>query len=297
MSDDEFDLDFVSNASKKVHDNWNKSIETSTKPMVFRGGSKTEVVPEELSPSPVKKSKEDKENQKESNSRRNLSVSLTPPSSPCVGGRTPRSARGANRTKKTQQALNKILSNNKNSKGAANTSMNQTDVSLILSDDEEEDKLELKVRWKAHIIRVETKQDEKMGKVADRLAEKVGLGVGDVNLYLNEDSIARDRTVSDLGLSVVSVLKARARVAQGQKEEVGDKLEIKLQTKDRRAQVLLEIRPTDSMASVVERFCQKSNTPREKLKFFFDGEVLNEEETAEDLELEGGECIDVHILS
>ena len=32
-------------------------------------------------------------------------------------------------------------------------------------------------------------------------------------------------------------------------------------------------------------------------RFFFDGEELNEDETGEDLDLEGDECIDVHPAS
>ena len=73
-------------------------------------------------------------------------------------------------------------------------------------------------------------------------------------------------------------------------------IELRLQTKDRRSPpVILKIRSTDKMGLVVEQYVEKTEVARDKLKFFFDGEELEEEETAKDMDMEGGECIDVHI--
>ena len=117
-------------------------------------------------------------------------------------------------------------------------------------------------------------------------------------MYLGENSeeqISRDSTVCGLGLSIVSVLYGRGRVvAEGAKDE--GTIQVKLQTKDRRAQpVILDIRPIDTMETVMEKFSTQTGLDRKKLKFFFDGEQLEGETTAEDLELEGGECFDVHV--
>ena len=74
-------------------------------------------------------------------------------------------------------------------------------------------------------------------------------------------------------------------------------IELRLQTKDRRSQaVLVTIFPTEQMKEVMDKYVQKSGISREKVKFFFDGEELEENQTAEELEMEGGECIDVHIV-
>ena len=51
------------------------------------------------------------------------------------------------------------------------------------------------------------------------------------------------------------------------------------------------------MKEVMDKYIQKIGTSREKVKFFFDGEELEESQTAEDLDMEGGECIDVHLLA
>lgn len=167
-----------------------------------------------------------------------------------------------------------------------------------LSSGEDEDIKEVKVRWKAVIVRVAASKGEKAGKVMDRLAEVVGLRAGDVNLYCEEDSedcISRDVMVASLGLTVATVLHGRARVEQGV-EQGG--IQLRLQTKDRRAQpVILHVRPTDKMSVVVDKFIEQAKVQRDSVKFFFDGEQLNVDQTAEELDMEGGECIDVHLMS
>ena len=73
-------------------------------------------------------------------------------------------------------------------------------------------------------------------------------------------------------------------------------IELRLQTKDRRSQaVLITVFPTEQMKEVMDKYVMKSGVGREKVKFFFDGEEIEENQTAEELEMEGGECIDVHI--
>ena len=51
------------------------------------------------------------------------------------------------------------------------------------------------------------------------------------------------------------------------------------------------------MVTVVEKYVQKTGVQRENVRLFIDGEQVDESETVEDMDLEGGECIDVHILT
>ena len=116
-----------------------------------------------------------------------------------------------------------------------------------------------------------------MGKVIDLVAERVGVTVGEISLYQGENSEepkSRDTTVSGLGLSIVSVLYGRGRAGP----------------------VLLDITPTDNMETVINKFSAQAGIERSKLKFFFDGETLEGNDTAEDLELEGSECSYIHVI-
>merc|ERR1719470_727702 len=111
-------------------------------------------------------------------------------------------------TKKTQKALEQLKTTNvikekkdsrrSKGRGRGDTSLGE-DGLLLISDEEQEneDSMELKVRWKTDIVRVKVSQRDRMGKVA----EKVGVTVGDIRLYLGESSeeqISRDSTVSGL---------------------------------------------------------------------------------------------------
>jgi len=312
MSDDEFDLDFVSAATRNVQNNWKKSFDKKVDSRTAKTTSKTKL---DCDPAPTHKNKKGKENAAENVTEENIElldsdedVTLTPPGSP--QGATPKTVRGAKMTKKTQKALEQLKtkttvmeksSSRRSKQGKGNTSLGEEGL-LLISDEEDnsEKTFDLKVRWKSDIVRVAVKQNEKMGKVMDRVAEKVGVTVGEISLYQGENSeeqILRDSTVSDLGLSIVSVVYGRGRVITEDAKDEGT-IQVKLQTKDRRAQpVLLDIMPTDTMETVMDKFSSQAGLDRDKLKFFFDGEVLDGSSTAEDLELEGGECIDVHMAS
>jgi len=317
MEDDEdFDFDFVGNASKKVHANWAKdfnrekseSERTVRQEKALERREKTErEKSDKINPkatSPVKLGKENNieviENVKESEES---PVSITPPGSPTGG--TPSSARavrGANRTNKTKKALAQLKKTTTISARSENIGLRN--VVLALSDEEDgadeacnEDEVEVKVMWKGKVMRVTVGRAEKMGKVMDRVAGMVEVPSNSLLLYRGEESLGREETAGALGLSVATVLQARVRVAlEGEAPQGG--IELRLQTKDRRSQaVLVTIFPTDQMKEVMDKYIQKIGTSREKVKFFFDGEELEESQTAEDLDMEGGECIDVHLLA
>jgi len=310
MSDDEFELDFVSKATKTVQNNWKKSFDRKSETKLVKSGSKPKLISDDSAPPSENLGKDNKNLPVEvieiAADDKAVDVSITPPPSPT--GTPTSTVRGAKITKKTQKALDKLKTANivKNmAETRRKNSCNENgmdDVFICLSDDENiayDGDIELKVRWKTDIIRVKVSKKDKMGKVMDSLATKVGVSIGDINMYLSENSeehISRDSTIAGLGLSIVSVLYGRERVVvEGAKDE--GTMQVKLQTKDRRVQpVLVDLRPTDKMETVMAKFCVQSGLERKKLKFFFDGEQLNGDITAEDLELEGGECLDVHVM-
>ena len=77
-------------------------------------------------------------------------------------------------------------------------------------------------------------------QVVGRLAERVNCQEAELSLYLDcesEEPLGREQTVGLLGLTILSVLQARARVAGA---PASDAIQIKLQTKDRRAKVAMK---------------------------------------------------------
>jgi hypothetical protein len=74
-----------------------------------------------------------------------------------------------------------------------------------------------------------------------------------------------------------------------------DEMELKVQRKGYKEPILIRMNKTQKMRVLMLKCAEFLDLPSEKLKFSFDGESLNPNETPLDLDLEGGECIDLYI--
>jgi len=324
-SDDEFELDFVSNASKQVKNKW-KKIESEErekselkdvtnkngfglgvakkkkKSNNFMDSDDQRVSNTDRTVEDDKDDDDDEEEKEEEKTKKPSDVTITPPGSPT--GMESVKVRGAKATKKTMTALNKLQSNSqkllvsKRQGQYRDRDLEDMEDCRVVNSGPNDSKFELKIVWKSSVERLEVAATDRVGKVVDDFAKKVGAERGGLSLYRDEvsgDPLARDQSLAELQVSIVTVLHARTKVTTGTEAE-SELLELKLQTKDRRAQaVTVKIKPIDSMETVMVKYSQETGLDRAKLKFFFDGEELNGDDTGEDLELEGGECFDVHI--
>jgi hypothetical protein len=57
---------------------------------------------------------------------------------------------------------------------------------------------------------------------------------------------------------------------------------------------MLKMRPTDKFQVLMESYAKATQTDLRQIKFFFDGERLDPEETPESLDFEDGEIVDVY---
>ena len=74
-------------------------------------------------------------------------------------------------------------------------------------------------------------------------------------------------------------------------------LQFKVQTADRASSVMIAIRKEDPMKVLMEKYAEQAKKAASTLRFLFDGERLQKDDTPVELDLEGGECIDVHTIS
>ena len=75
-----------------------------------------------------------------------------------------------------------------------------------------------------------------------------------------------------------------------------DEIELKVQRKGFKEPLIIRFVKTEKMKIFMLKCAESLELPIEKLKFTFDGETINTSDTPSDLDLEGGECIDLHIL-
>lgn len=77
-------------------------------------------------------------------------------------------------------------------------------------------------------------------------------------------------------------------------EKNPDSVCLKVQNADRKGMLNINISRYDKMSVLMHKYAKEKNVNLEKLKFLFDGEILDPNETPVDLDLDGGECIDVY---
>jgi hypothetical protein len=80
--------------------------------------------------------------------------------------------------------------------------------------------------------------------------------------------------------------------------EAEEMLEIKVQMVDRRAdKVTVRLRPLEPMAKVYCAVAESMDVPDDTVRLHFDGFLVDRKQTAEDLDLEGGEVFDCALAS
>ena len=308
-SEDEFDLDFVSNASKTVKKKWKKIDSEELKDVTNTTDDQKEI-PRKKKKTGFMDSNEDPtinltkpegegdtdDDEVETKTKESSEVSLTPPGSPAAKAAV--KVRGAKATKKTEKALNRLKGGNQKVVMRARTFLEEEDCQLISSSLPQT--FQLKIVWKTKVERIEVAGRDKVGKVTEDFSKKVGAERGEISLYREELAVAplpREQTLAELGLSHVTVIHARTKILTTEEAEK-ELLEVKLRTVDKRAsEVLVKIKPTDTMETLMNNYSQQTGIQRAKLKFSFDGEELESGATAEDLDLEGGELVEVKVLS
>ena len=232
-------------------------------------------------------------------------VSLTPPGSPAAKAQV--KVRGAKATKKTEKALNQlhgeklrlVLTGKQAGRvGRDLEHRDMEDCQLVCPGTPQT--FQLKICWKDKVERIEVAVRDKIGKVAEEFSKKVGGERGEISLYREEMSVEplpRDQTLAELGMSHVTVIHARTKIITAEEAEK-ELLEVKLRTVDKRAsEVLVKIKPSDTMETLMNSYSQQTGIDRANLKFLFDGEQLESGVTAEDLDLEVGDIFDVKVLS
>lgn len=108
---------------------------------------------------------------------------------------------------------------------------------------------------------------------------------------MNGHPIFKQATVN-LRLSTDAVV---AEDEEAPPADVTGMLELKIQGQNKGAVVIVAIRPQDPMKVLMQKYADATSNDISQLVFNFDGEQLSPDDTPEVLDLEGGECIDVHI--
>ncbi|XP_026469593.1 uncharacterized protein CG4449-like [Ctenocephalides felis] len=74
-------------------------------------------------------------------------------------------------------------------------------------------------------------------------------------------------------------------------------LKFKIQIKNEKRPLFVEIKPSDTFKVLFGKVSEEvGNVPLSKMRFKFDGDLLDAKKTADEQDLEGGECLDLEII-
>ena len=134
------------------------------------------------------------------------------------------------------------------------------------------------------------KTDDRFSVLFDKFAAVVGeIDAASIDFFVDGRRLDRSGIVGDANLDRTKFVEARKNYSSNFKT-----IEVKLQTKDRRNVRTLKVRPTDPFSKMFRTYADSEKLDLRRVKFFFDGEVLEPGSTPEELDFEGGECIDVY---
>lgn len=72
---------------------------------------------------------------------------------------------------------------------------------------------------------------------------------------------------------------------------------LRVQNSDRKGSVNISLGLKETMSVLMHKYAEEKQLNMKKLQFWFDGEVLNPRSTPNSLDMEGGECIDVYMVT
>ncbi|XP_069938090.1 NFATC2-interacting protein-like [Cherax quadricarinatus] len=176
-----------------------------------------------------------------------------------------------------------------------NLSLNN-DVVLICDDEDTE--ITLRVKWGSDYLRLPMKSLQKFSYVYQELAERFRVSVSQIVLSHKDKVISSELCPKDLNLTIADLIEGgiQSQACTNNSEILENDphcICIKVQNADRKGVVNINMNRYDKMIVLMQKYANEKCVNMDKLKFCFDGEILNPNDTPDSLDLDGGECIDV----
>uniref|UniRef100_A0A2A4JNZ8 Rad60/SUMO-like domain-containing protein n=1 Tax=Heliothis virescens TaxID=7102 RepID=A0A2A4JNZ8_HELVI len=181
------------------------------------------------------------------------------------------------------------------------------DVEIVETDPLEDDNEEMsvKVYWQnLEIFKFKIRKFQKLTQIFNYFTDKEGVSSDKLLFTYNDRILKIDDTPDSINYSIAKFIDGgivnqdvRHLVAEtnGNHELKGFKIKFQCQNKKKPFETSVD--PNERLMSAMIKCAEYLETPLDKLKFYFDGDLINSKNTPQDLDLEGGECIDVKICS
>lgn len=176
---------------------------------------------------------------------------------------------------------------------------------LIDSDDgdDTEEIVNVKVVWRCgdpHSFPIVKKKD--IGSIYEFFAKRENVGVENILLSKKDKVLSPHCTPLSIDYKVTDILEggilqdATSKPASSNHQDK-DCIEVKVQQKNVKKPLLIQLHKSNDMHILAKKVASELGIDVDKLKFNFDGDTLDLDETVESLDLDGGECFDLVVSS
>ncbi|KAI5634688.1 ubiquitin-2 like rad60 SUMO-like domain-containing protein [Phthorimaea operculella] len=170
--------------------------------------------------------------------------------------------------------------------------------------DEDNEELSVKVYWQSsEFFKFTIRKFQKLTQVFDYFSKKENVTHDKLLFTYNEKILKPDDTPDSIDYSIVKfidggiVTQNVTKLLAQNNENIKGGIKIKFQCQNVKRPFEITVRPEDKLSYAMMQCAEHLEKPLDKLKFEFDGDSITGKTTARELEFEGGECIDVRILS
>ncbi|CAH0599827.1 unnamed protein product [Chrysodeixis includens] len=173
-----------------------------------------------------------------------------------------------------------------------------------LEDDNEE--MSVKVYWQSlDVIKFQIRKYQKFTQMFQYFAEKENVDYDKLLFMYNDKILKIDDSPESINYSIAKFIDGGI-VNRNVTELVKDKksnnsegngLKIKFQCQNIKKPFETSIPPEEKLGRAMNKCAEHLEIPLQRLKFYFDGDLLTRTSTPQELGLEDGECIDVKIGS
>ncbi|XP_044727835.1 uncharacterized protein CG4449 [Chrysoperla carnea] len=211
--------------------------------------------------------------------------------------KSPKPRRGRKKRTRQQNSSIIILSDNEDS-----VQTNATQTEQIVSDVNFEHKI--KVWWQCNeLTEFKIRKYQKLQTIFDFYANREKIPLNRLIFLLNNKTIYPTDTPDMLKLERIHIIEGGCinedvvDMVGGARESnnAASMIQLKVQLRDRKKPLHVFIKKTEPLSVLMAKCTEELECDIKKLRFEFDGDLLNPNDTPESLDFDGGECIDVFV--
>ncbi|XP_047040727.1 dentin sialophosphoprotein-like [Helicoverpa zea] len=190
---------------------------------------------------------------------------------------------------------------------SSNVRHSSDDVEIVdmdsLEDDNEE--MSVKVYWRSlEIFKFNIRKYQKITQLFNYFSEKEGVSSNHLLFIYNDKILKMDDTPDSINYNIAKFIDGgivnqdvRKLIAGNNENNESSGFKLKFQCQNKKKPFETFMNPHEKLMLAMIKCAEHLETPLERLRFYFDGDLISSKNTPQDLELEGGECIDVKISS